>query len=127
MYQSFREMPVWQLAMEIAEKVHSLTDTLPRKEDYGFTSQIRRSALSISANIAEGFGRKHSLDKINFYLYSRGSLTETQSHLVYGSRVGYLQAEDVALLDSQLSFLHHDLNKLISGINSRISKNDNKG
>jgi len=59
-------MPVWQLAMEIAVKSHALTDTLPKKEDYGFTSQIRRSALSISANIAEGFGRKHTLDKVNF-------------------------------------------------------------
>ena len=72
MYQTFRDMPVWQLAMEIAEKVYALTDSLPRKEDYGFTSQVRRSALSISANIAEGFGRKHSLDKINFYLVFQG-------------------------------------------------------
>ena len=121
MYQTFRDMPVWQLAMEIAEKVYALTDSLPRKEDYGFTSQVRRSALSISANIAEGFGRKHSLDKINFYLYSRGSLTETQSHLEYGRRVGYIRDKDAMHLDSQLSCLHHDLNKLISGITSRIS------
>jgi four helix bundle protein len=123
MYQTFRDMPVWQLAMEIAEKVYALTDSLPRKEDYGFTSQVRRSALSISANIAEGFGRKHSLDKINLYLYSRGSLTETQSHLEYGRRVGYIRDKDAMHLDSQLSCLHHDLNKLISGITSRISNN----
>jgi four helix bundle protein len=120
-------MLVWQCAMEIAVKVHSLTDSLPRKEDYGFTSQIRRSALSISANIAEGFGRKHALDKINFYLHSRGSLTETQSHLEYGSRVGYFRSEDVELLDSQLSCLHHDLNRLIAGINSRNSNNEKTG
>ena len=121
MYQTFRDMPVWQLAMDIAEKVYALTDSLPRKEDYGYTSQVRRSALSISANIAEGFGRKHSLDKINLYLYSRGSLTETQSHLEYGRRVGYIRDKDAMHLDSQLSCLHHDLNKLISGITSRIS------
>ncbi|OGU00361.1 MAG: four helix bundle protein [Geobacteraceae bacterium GWB2_52_12] len=122
MYRSFRDMPVWQLAMEIAVKVHALTDSLPRKEDYGLTSQIRRSALSISANIAEGFGRKHVLDKINFYLHSRGSLTETQSHLEYGFRVGYLQKEEVELLDSQLLCLHHDLNKLIAGMSLRSVK-----
>ncbi|MDD5285187.1 MAG: four helix bundle protein [Desulfuromonadaceae bacterium] len=121
MFQSFRDMQVWQAAMEIAEKVHTLTDSLPRKEDYGFTSQVRRSALSISANIAEGFGRKHVPDKINFYLYSRGSLTETQSHIEYGLRVGYIKAEDAVFLDTQLSSLHHDLNKLISGITSRSS------
>jgi len=106
--------------MDIAVKVHAVTDALPRKEDYGLTSQIRRSALSISANIAEGFGRKHALDKINFYLHSRGSLTETQSHLEYGLRVGYFRSEDVQHLDSQLTSLHHDLNKLISGIHARI-------
>jgi four helix bundle protein len=53
MYKSFKDMPVWQQAMEIAENVQKLTQGLPRSEDYGFTSQIRRSALSISANIAE--------------------------------------------------------------------------
>jgi len=46
MYKNFREMPIWQKAMDIAEKTYRLTDELPRKEDYGFTSQIRRSALS---------------------------------------------------------------------------------
>lgn len=122
MYRSFRDMPVWQVSMDIAVKVHALTDSLPRKEDYGLTSQIRRSALSISANITEGFGRKHVLDKINFYLHSRGSLTETQSHLEYGFRVGYLQKEEVELLDSQLSCLHHDLNKLIAGMSLRSVK-----
>ena len=59
-------MPIWKVAMEIAEKIFKYTNNLPRKEDYGFTSQIRRSGLSISANIAEAFGRYHTLNKINF-------------------------------------------------------------
>ncbi len=54
MHKSFKEMPVWQLVMEVSEKIFYLTKDLPRNEDYGLTSQIRRSALSISANIAEG-------------------------------------------------------------------------
>jgi len=66
-----------------------LTQHLPKKGDYGLTSQLRRSALSISGNIAEGFGRKHIKDKLQFYYASRGSLTETKSHLIYGRRVGY--------------------------------------
>ena len=127
MYQSFRDMPVWCVAMDIAVKVHALTDSLPRKEDYGFTSQIRRSALSISANIAEGFGRKHTLDKINFSLHSRGSLTETQSHLEYGLRVGYFQPEDIEILNTQLSCLHHDLNKLISRISPKNATSTTTG
>lgn len=79
--------------MELAKKVFSLTEGLPRKEDYGLTSQLRRSALSIPGNLAEGFGRHHTKDKLNFYYASRGSLAETKSHLIYGQRSGILQTE----------------------------------
>jgi four helix bundle protein len=98
MYSSFEDMPVWQKGMELAERVFSITEKLPKKEDYGLTSQIRRSALSIPANIAEGFGRKHTKDKLNFYYDSRGSLAETKSHLVYGLRVGYFKQSEFDLV-----------------------------
>jgi len=106
-------MPVWQEAMAVAEQVFAITDKLPRKEDYGFTSQIRRAALSISANIAEAFGRSHSLDKIRFYYVARGSLTETQSHLEYGKRVGYINPKSAQELDGNLGRIHNDLNRVI--------------
>lgn len=107
-------MPVWQDAMAVAERVFALTASLPRKEDYGFTSQIRRAALSVSANIAEAFGRSHSLDKIKFYFVARGSLTETQSHLEYGKRVGYIDPKSAQDLDSSLAVIHNDLNRVIA-------------
>ncbi|MFZ5908167.1 MAG: four helix bundle protein [Nitrospirota bacterium] len=113
MYKSFKEMPIWQKAIEVAEDTYKITDNLPRKEDYGFTSQIRRSALSISANIAEAFGRNHSSDKINVYYMSRGSLTETQSHLEYGKRVGYRENKQAERIDKELHDLYNDLNKVI--------------
>ena len=91
MYKSFKEMPVWQEAMAIAEEVFRLTKDFPKKEDYGLTSQLRRAPLSISANIAEGFGRNHALDKMKFYHYARGSAMETENHLEYAKRVGYLE------------------------------------
>jgi len=112
-YKSFKEMPIWQKAMDIAEKIFKLTENLPKKEDYGFTSQIRRSALSISANISEAYGRNHSLDKINFYYFARGSVTETQSHLEYGKRVKYLSEKEVEELDKELMQLYADINKII--------------
>ncbi len=87
MYKSFKEMPVWNEAMEIAEEIFRLSESFPKQEDYGLTSQIRRSALSISANIAEAFGRNHTLEKMHFYYYARGSATETQNHLEYAKRV----------------------------------------
>jgi four helix bundle protein len=102
--------------MEVAERVFVLTDKLPRKEDYGFTSQIRRAALSISANIAEAFGRNHSLDKIRFYYVARGSVTETRSHVEYGRRVGYLVASDAAALRERLNQVHAEINRVISSL-----------
>ena len=95
MYASFEDMPVWQKAMDLAEQVFALTEGLPRKEDYGLTSQIRGSALSVAGNIAEGFGRQHTKDKVNFYYVSRGSLAETKSHLIYGFKVHYFQQSDL--------------------------------
>ncbi len=65
-YTSFSEMPVWKKALELSIKVFQLTIDLPKEEAYGLTSQIRRSANSVSANIAEGFGRKNTKDKIHF-------------------------------------------------------------
>jgi len=88
-YKSFELMPVWYKAMDLAVKIFSLTEKLPKREDYGLASQIRRSALSVSGNIAEGFGMEHIKKKLNLYYDARGSLTETKNHLIYGRSVGY--------------------------------------
>ena len=113
MYKSFKEMNIWSEAMEIAVDIFRATEKLPRKEDFALTSQIRRSSLSISANIAEAFGRGHMLDKVNFYYFSRGSLSETQSHLEYGKRVGYFEENQIEVLDNKLEKVCAGLNKII--------------
>lgn len=118
-FDSFKDMPVWEQAMEVAVKIFELTDNLPRREDYGLTSQIRRSALSISGNIAEGFGRNHTKDKVNFYYIARGSATETQSHLEYAKRVKYVSPANADDLDSRLATLIHDVNKIINALSSQ--------
>ena len=112
-YYSFEDMNVWKLAMEIAERVFHLTAILPRSEDYGLTSQIRRSALSISANIAEGFGRSTSLDKKRFYIIARGSIFETKSHLIYGNNVNYFEIAEVKKINIMIDKCILELNKLI--------------
>ena len=113
MYKDFQELQVWQDAMNIAVQVFGLTEGLPRKEDYGLTSQIRRSALSISDNIAEGFGRHHTADKIKFYIYSRGSANESKNQFIYGNKVGYFKDEKVIELLFLLNKVIEFLNKLI--------------
>ncbi|HCT70301.1 hypothetical protein SDC9_21879 [bioreactor metagenome] len=89
MYTSFTEMPVWQKAHQLSIEIFKISSTLPRSEDYGLTSQIKRSSNSVSGNITEGFGRSTKKDKANFYIIARGSSYETQNHLLYGRKVGY--------------------------------------
>ena len=113
MYKSFKEMPIWNDAMNLAEEIYKLSENFPKKEDYGLTSQLRRAALSISANIAEGYGRNHTLDKVNFYYFSRGSITETQNHIEYCLRVGYIKADAAKSFEEKLNKLYNDINKII--------------
>jgi four helix bundle protein len=115
-YMTFESMPVWQEAMEIAEEVFRLSEALPRKEDYGLTSQLRRSALSISANLAEGFGRKHLKDKVNFYYHARGSLLETKSHLIYGKNVGYFDSSNIKGIFQRIGSVWRQINILTKSI-----------
>lgn len=112
-FTSFKDMPIWQEAMSIAEIIFKLTGNLPKREDYSLTSQIRRAALSISANIAEAYGRKHTSDKVNFYYFARGSATEVQNHIEYAKRVGYIEKETADKLDRRLSGLYNDINKIV--------------
>ena len=112
-------MPVWQKGMELADRVYGLTEKLPRKEDYGLTSQIRRSALSVPANIAEGFGRKHTKGKMNFYYASPGSLAETKSHLIYGERVGYFAQAECRATADLIDQIWKELNSLISSLSKK--------
>jgi four helix bundle protein len=86
------------------------------KRGYGLTSQIRRSALSVSANIAEGFGRHHTKDKLNFYYASRGSLAETKSHLIYGFKVRYFNSSEITRLAQLVENIWEELNKLIAAL-----------
>lgn len=121
MYRTFEEMPVWKKAMDLAQEVFALTEGLPKKEDYGLTSQIRRSALSVSGNLAEGFGRHHTKDKINFYYASRGSLTETKSHLIYAQKIGYLKENEHHLALKLIEDIWKELNALIRSLKKKTS------
>lgn len=109
-------MPVWQLAMNYAVSIFDLTINLPKKEDYALTSQIRRSSVSVSDNLAEGFGRETNLDKKRFYVISRGSLLESKNQLIYGQKVEYFTEIETLNLINLNEQIHHELNKLIKSL-----------
>ena len=115
-YNDFTEMPVWQKADEIVGEVYKLTEILPKREDYALCSQLRDAAISIAGNIAEGFGRGHKKDKINFYFYSRGSCFEVRSHLYSGKTVGYFSDEQIKPIGEKCMKVVEELNKIIKGL-----------
>jgi four helix bundle protein len=117
-YHDFTEIPVWQLAMEIVKDVYSLTEKLPKREDYALCGQLRSAAVSIPGNIAEGFGRGHKKDKINFYYYSRGSTCEVRSHLIAGQKAGYFSEEEILLINNNCKKVAEELNRIVKGLNS---------
>lgn len=117
-YKSFTEMPVWQRAMKFSVKIHKHSSIFPRSEDYGLTSQIRRSSNSISVNISETFGRNTPADKARFYIYVKGSAYETQNHLIYSNKVEYLDKSITNDLKSEYENLIFDLNKIIKTLDN---------
>ena len=112
-------MPVWQKAMKLAVEVFHLTRDLPRSEDYGLTSQIRRSSNGVPGNISEAFGRKTKKDKANFNIIARGSAYETQNHLIYGQKVKYFNETDTKRLFYEYSDLIHEINKIVKTLQSQ--------
>lgn len=92
---SFRDLIVWQKAHELVLDVYKVTKDFPREEVYSLTSQIRRSSTSVAANIAEGFKKKSSLDKIRILNIAQGSLSETEYFLVLSKDLGYGDMNDL--------------------------------
>jgi four helix bundle protein len=112
---SFENLEVCQIGRELVTKVYTLTASLPQSEAFGLAAQIKRAALSVPANIAEGFGRYHYMDKARFYLNARGSLYELKSHLLIARDLGYFKrsrpVSDILTLVDNLSV---KLNNLVA-------------
>ncbi len=91
---TYRNLDVWQRAIELVEAVYVLTSKFPPAEKYGLTSQIQRAAVSVAANIAEGYGRIHRGDYVHHLSISRGSLMEIETHLTLAARLKLVSRQD---------------------------------
>jgi four helix bundle protein len=94
----FRDLEVWQQAVELAADVYQLTQSYPPEERFGLTSQLRRAAVSVSSNIAEGNGRSTRKDYAHFLVTSRSSLNEVRSLLFVSRRLGFAKPIDAKLV-----------------------------
>lgn len=119
--QSFTGLEAWKVGHKLVLDVYRTSDEFPVKEQFGLTSQMRRSSVSVTSNIAEGFGRRTKQDKVHFYTMAIGSLTELQNQMLVVRDVSYMDNETFQSLADQTVHAH----KLISGlIKSAQTKQD---
>ncbi len=116
----FEDMPVWQESQDFAVEVYKLTKTFPKDELYALTNQMRRASSSVSANIAEGFGRKTDKDKANFYHIALGSLLETKNFIYLAGRLQYLDQQEIDKTIPLINSVHRQ----ITAILKYFKKND---
>lgn len=119
--ESFTDLNAWKEAHKLAVAIYKTTEQFPASEQFGLSNQLRRAAVSVSSNIAEGFSRSTKPDKIHFNIIAKGSLTEVQSQLLIARDVGYLEDSSFKMLADQ-SVVEH---KLLTGLSKALI--DGKG
>jgi four helix bundle protein len=118
----FKELRVWSKAHELTMLVYKLTRAFPRDEVYGLTSQVRRSAASIGANIAEGCGRRSDGEMARFLQIARGSASETEYHLLLAKDLGFLQQSDFQTAEQSVVAVQRMLTALVQKVQPRGRK-----
>jgi len=103
--QTYQQLEIWQRGMNLAEQIYDLTRNLPRDEIFGLSSQMRRAAVSVPANIAEGWGRQGSTEFQHFLRIAQGSLRELETHLLLAQRVELCRPHQVETLMETINIL----------------------
>jgi four helix bundle protein len=118
---SFKELEVWQRAHALVLQTYRVTGAFPDREKYGIVSQIRRSAASIPANIAEGFGRRATKELLQFLANANGSLEETRYFLILSRDLNYLKDQDFHEMDAHCSSVAQMISALGRSLKSRLA------
>ena len=118
--QDFRELDVWREAMSLVTQVYQQTKGFPKEETYGLTNQVRRAAVSVPSNIAEGQGRRTTREFLNHLSIARGSLLEVQTQIEIGHRLNYMTSEAAQSIDQQIGRVARLLNGLINALARKL-------
>ncbi len=116
---SFRELRIWEAAMNLVEKIYQITRDFPKEELYGLTSQLRRAAVSIPSNIAEGHTREHLKEYLHHISMAQASLAEVDTQLEIGLRLRYVSATRLDPMQSDLSSLGRQLYSLRNSLTKK--------
>src|SRR5918996_1693760 len=108
----YRDLQVWRLAIDLVVDAYRLTKGFPKHETYGLTVQLRRAAVSVPANIAEGHGREHLGDYLRHLSYANGSLMELETHCIIAARLEYLPRSDARALLGRTA----ELGRMLAGL-----------
>ena len=117
--ESYKDLDVWKVAMTLAQESYLLTARFPKDEMYGMSSQIRRAAVSIPANIAEGYGRDQTGSFVQFLRIAQGSARELETHLILAERIALVDQEAVAPLQDLCERVSKMLRSLIRFLEAR--------
>ena len=113
---NFKELLVWQKSTELVARVYQITGSFPAEEKYGLASQMRRAAVSIPSNIAEGHMRATNKDFGQFLSIARGSCAELETQNVISKKLGYAREGDYVELDSKIE----EISKMLSSLRSKL-------
>jgi len=116
---SYRQLGVWQKAIALVTEIYEASRTFPKEELHGLTGQLRRAAISVPANIAEGWGRNSTGEYIQFLRVARGSLLELETHIVIARNLDYLSPQKLQELLDKTQELNKMLNALINRLKAR--------
>lgn len=114
---SYRDLIVWQKAMDLATDVYRVTEAFPSREQFGLTNQMRRASVSIPSNIAEGQGRGTTKDYVHFLHIARGSLQELETQMLLAQRLKFTSESEV----QNLLVLCDEVSRLVSGLMNSLA------
>lgn len=124
MTRNFRKIIAWQEADNLVIEIYKLTEIFPREEQFGLTSQLRRAAVSVPANIAEGSGRNTLKDFLRFLYNAQGSLSEVEYYLHIANRLEFLDSETFCIIEGHRAKTGRLLNGFIKSIHNKINKGE---
>ncbi len=116
MKHNFKNLGIWNKSIDLAVDIYEETETFPKSEEFGLKSQLRRCAVSVPSNIAEGSSRSSNKDFNRFLEISQGSLYEMQTQVIISSRRNFIKKENVEVLDNQIT----ELQKMVSGFQKTL-------
>ena len=122
--ETHRDLRVWQQSIDFVLSIYLMTRSLPKEELFGLASQMRRSAVSVPSNIAEGYARGTDKEKIHFLRISSGSMSELETQLTLCLKLGYISQEEYNATSEKLVSVWKQLNALISVIKKRINSQE---